>query len=159
MASSHQQKGVDQYGLNSSQGRTVMGTSAMMNCLHKYSLQLTWSAPTSPMMTTFSSLTMLAHTQSEQRMLFLHIVSEKTLPLGSGAVLATEKGGGKLEVLQVRFKAGCSPARVCVGIPVLGTKLGQYTLSDLNSLLANSLSYGSAKRIGCTDGARRALGH
>ena len=27
----------------------------------------------------------------------------------------------------------------------LGTKLGQYTLSDLNSLLANSLSYGSAK--------------
>ena len=45
---------------------------------------------------------------------------------------------------------------VCVGIPVLGTKLNQYTLSDLNSLLANSLSYGSAKQIGCTDNARRA---
>ena len=29
----------------------------------------------------------------------------------------------------------------------LGTKLGQYTLSDLNSLLDNSLSYGSAKWI------------
>ena len=77
----------------------------------------------------------------------------------AGAVSATEKGGGKLEVLRVRFEAGRSPAMVCVGIPVLGTKLNQYTLSDLNSLLANSLSYGSAKQIGCTDGARRALGH
>ena len=55
------------------------------------------------------------------------------------------------------FEAGLSPAMVCVGILVLGTKLNQYTLSDLNSLLANSLSYGCAKQIGCTDDARRAL--
>ena len=71
--------------------------------------------------------------------------------------MAIEKRGGQQCVLQGRFRAGLSPAMVCVGIPVLGTKLNQYTLSDLNSLLANSLSYGSAKRVGCTDNARRAL--
>ena len=53
-------------------------------------------------------------------------------------VFATEKSGGKLDVLQCRFGAGLSPAMVCVGVLVLGTKLNQYTLSDLNSLLANS---------------------
>ena len=72
--------------------------------------------------------------------------------------MATEKGGGKLEVLRVRFEAGRSLAMVYVGMSrSLGSKHGQYTLSDLNSPLANSLSYGSAKRIRLTDGARRAL--
>ena len=71
--------------------------------------------------------------------------------------MATEKGGGKLNVLRVRFGAGLSPAMVCVGIPVLGTKHSQYTLGTLYSPLANPQSYGSAKRIGLTDGARRAL--
>ena len=51
--------------------------------------------------------------------------------------MATEKRGGKLDVLWVRFGAGLSPAMVCVGIPVLGTKLGQYTLGTLYSPLAN----------------------
>ena len=55
------------------------------------------------------------------------------------------KEGEKQDVLQARFGPGLSLAMVCVGILVLGTKLNQYTLSDLNSLLANSLSYGSAK--------------
>ena len=72
-------------------------------------------------------------------------------------VSATEKGGGKQCVLWVRFRAGLSPAMVCVGIPVLGTKHGQYTLGTLYSPLANPQSYGSAKQIGLTDGARRDL--
>ena len=74
------------------------------------------------------------------------------------AVSATEKGGGTT-VCSVRFRfgAGLSPAMVCVGIPVLGTKHGQYTLGTLYSPLANPQSYGSAKQIKLTDGARRAL--
>ena len=72
-------------------------------------------------------------------------------------VSATEKGGGKLDVLQDRFRAGLSPAMVCVGIPVLGTKHGQYTLGTLYSPLAIPQSYGSAKRIGLTDGVGRIL--
>ena len=56
----------------------------------------------------------------------------------AGAVSATEKGGGKLEVLWVRFEAGCSPAMVYVGMSwSLGTKHGQYTLGTLYSPLAN----------------------
>ena len=39
----------------------------------------------------------------------------------------------------------------------LGTKHGQYTLGTLYSALANPQSFGSAKQIGLTDGARRAL--
>ena len=46
---------------------------------------------------------------------------------------------------------------VYVGIPSLGSKHGQYTLGTLYSPLANPQSYGSAKQIGLTDGARRAL--
>ena len=76
----------------------------------------------------------------------------------AGAVSATEKGGGKLEVLWVRFEAGRSPAMVYVGMSQsLGSKHGQYTLGTLYSPLANPQSYGSAKQIGLTDSARRAL--
>ena len=71
--------------------------------------------------------------------------------------MATEKGGGKLDVLQGRFRASRSPAMVCVEIPFLGAKLSQYVLGDLDSLLANPQSYGSAKQLGCTDDARKAL--
>ena len=57
-----------------------------------------------------------------------------------------------------RFRAGRSPAMVYVWTLSLGSKHSQYTLGTLYSPLANPQSYGSAKRIGLIDSARRALG-
>ena len=85
------------------------------------------------------------HIMKQLQHVHLHCKQENPPARAQERSWLQRKEGEKQDVLWVRFGAGLSPAMVCVGILVLGTKLNQYTLSDLNSLLANSLSYGSAK--------------
>ena len=85
-------------------------------------------------------------------------VSEKTfLPGHRSGLCYREKWGKTRCSAGLRFGDGRSPAMVYVGILFLGSKHSQYTLGTLYSPLANPQYYGSAKRIGLTDSARRAL--